>query len=130
MKVMKNRKLSVRLVPSFFVRATKKEAKKALRRQSLSGLRPSGYGRRATRPWPPRRPLQGFRVDSSANPAPLRGKGAVQGLPLHPPWRRCPPDWCENNIDARRQALPAWSATFRGKGGSWRENRRFYLHAF
>ena len=43
--------------------ATKKEAKKTLRRQSLSGLRPSGYGRRATRP-----------CASSSTPPRIRGR--------------------------------------------------------
>ncbi|MDD4287457.1 MAG: dNTP triphosphohydrolase [Candidatus Peribacteraceae bacterium] len=34
-----------------------------------------------------------------------------------------------NEIIARRQALPAWSASSQGKDGSWKENLRFSFHA-
>ena len=67
---MCNSKIISTRIPSFFVRATKKEGKKALARQSLSA-----------------RPCA-----SSSAPTRIRSclVGALlsqQGLPLHPPWR-------------------------------------------
>src|SRR3989339_1235084 len=97
------------LLLSLSGRQRKKQRKRSAAKAPLPG------------PVPPRRPLQGFGVASSANPAPLPCKGAGQGLPLHPllrqaqdrQWRRGRPmivccllcfRYAEEENDGRRRA--------------------------